>query len=169
MAQLQKITPFLWFEGQANEAAHHYVSLFPDSRILSSSPLPSGPAEGAAIVSFVLAGQEFTVVDDAHYRVSMSVGVGMIRGDYSADVTLADMEQETSLRMLVVGKGSAGSIQGNGQLRLSASNGGTSVELDGDAQVTGVVARVGQRLLSSVSRKMMDQFFSCLKTQIDGA
>ena len=113
--------------------------------------------------------KEFTVVDDAHYQVSMSVGVGMIRGDYSADVTLADMEQETSLRMLVVGKGSAGSIQGNGQLRLSASNGGTSVELDGDAQVTGVVARVGQRLLSSVSRKMMDQFFSCLKTQIDGA
>ena len=63
MAQFQKITPFLWFDGQADEAARLYVSLFPDSRIVSSSPLPSGPAEGAAIVSFVLAGQEFTALD----------------------------------------------------------------------------------------------------------
>lgn len=63
MAELQKITPFLWFDGQAREASELYVSLFPDSRIVSSSPLPSGPAEGAAIVSFVLAGQEFTALD----------------------------------------------------------------------------------------------------------
>ncbi len=63
MAELQKITPFLWFDGQAQAAAELYVSLFPDSRIVSSSPLPAGPAEGAAIVSFVLAGQEFTALD----------------------------------------------------------------------------------------------------------
>ena len=113
--------------------------------------------------------KDFVVVDDAHYRVSMSVGVGMIRGEYRADVTLSDMERESSLRMAVAGKGSAGSVQGDGRLRLGASNGGTAVSLEGDAQVTGVVARVGQRLLSSVSRKMLDQFFACLKTQIDGA
>lgn len=63
MAELQKITPFLWFDGQAEAAAELYVSLFPDSRIVSSSPLLSGPAEGAAVVSFVLAGQEFTALD----------------------------------------------------------------------------------------------------------
>ena len=63
MAELQKITPFLWFDGQARAAAELYVSLFPDSRIVSSSPLSSGPAEGAAVVSFVLAGQEFTALD----------------------------------------------------------------------------------------------------------
>ena len=63
MAEMQKITPFLWFDGQAQEAAELYVSLFPDSRIVSSSPLQAGPAEGAAVVSFVLAGQEFTALD----------------------------------------------------------------------------------------------------------
>ena len=63
MAELQKITPFLWFDGQAEAAAELYVSLFPDSRIVRSSPLEAGPAEGAAIVSFVLAGQEFTALD----------------------------------------------------------------------------------------------------------
>lgn len=63
MAELQKITPFLWFDGRAQEAADFYVSLFPDSRILSSSPLPGGQAAGAALVSFVLAGQQFTALD----------------------------------------------------------------------------------------------------------
>lgn len=63
MAELQKITPFLWFDGQAQEAAELYVSLFPGSRILSSAPLPAGPAEGSALVSFVLAGQQFTALD----------------------------------------------------------------------------------------------------------
>ena len=63
MAEFQKITPFLWFDGRAQEAAEFYVSLFPDSRIVNSTPLPSGPAEGAALVSFILAGQEFTALD----------------------------------------------------------------------------------------------------------
>ena len=63
MAKFQKITPFLWFDGQAQEAAELYVSLFPDSRIISSSPLTTGPAEGAALVSFILAGQQFTALD----------------------------------------------------------------------------------------------------------
>ena len=63
MPTLQKITPFLWFNGQALAAAQHYVGLFPDSRIVSSEPLDGGPGEGMMMVSFVLAGQEFTALD----------------------------------------------------------------------------------------------------------
>lgn len=36
---MQKITPFLWFDGNAEEAMHFYVSIFPDSRILSSNQM----------------------------------------------------------------------------------------------------------------------------------
>ncbi len=39
MAQLQKITPCLWFDHQAKEAAEYYCSLFKDSRITSSSEI----------------------------------------------------------------------------------------------------------------------------------
>ena len=58
-----KITPFLWFDGQAEAAARHYVSLFPDSRLLSVNPLPTGPGEGAALVEFELEGLKFTALD----------------------------------------------------------------------------------------------------------
>ena len=57
---MQKITPFLWFDGQAEEAAKYYVSLFPDSRIdrVTRSPAdtPSGPAGMVLTVEFTLCG-----------------------------------------------------------------------------------------------------------------
>ena len=58
---MQKITPFLWFDSQAEDAARFYVSLFPDSRIdrVTRSPAetPSGPA--GTTVAFTLAGTRF--------------------------------------------------------------------------------------------------------------
>ena len=60
---MQKIIPFLWFDGQAEEAARFYVALLPDSRIerVTRSPAdtPSGPAGMVLTVEFTLAGTRF--------------------------------------------------------------------------------------------------------------
>ena len=53
---MQKITPFLWFDTQAEEAMNFYVSLFKNSKVLSVSPGPNGIASS---VNFELEGQEF--------------------------------------------------------------------------------------------------------------
>jgi predicted 3-demethylubiquinone-9 3-methyltransferase (glyoxalase superfamily) len=45
MASLQRITPCLWFDGQGEEAAAHYVAIFPDSRIVSVSRFPEAGKE----------------------------------------------------------------------------------------------------------------------------
>ena len=63
MAITSKITPFLWFDEEAEEAARLYVSLFPNSELLSVNPLASGPGEGAALVEFDLEGMRFTALD----------------------------------------------------------------------------------------------------------
>ena len=63
MAITNKVTPFLWFDGQAEAAARHYVSLFPNSKLLGVHPLGAGPAEGAALVEFELEGLRFTALD----------------------------------------------------------------------------------------------------------
>lgn len=58
----QKITPFLWFDGQAEEAAAFYVSLFDDAKILDTTRYGEGghrPAGTVMTVTFQLAGQEF--------------------------------------------------------------------------------------------------------------
>ncbi len=57
---MKKITPFLWFDDQAEEAMNYYVSIFKNSRVLSVSPGPNGKA---FTVSFELDGQEFTALN----------------------------------------------------------------------------------------------------------
>ena len=56
----QKITPFLWFDGQAEEAAAFYVSIFPDSAVTGVTPGPDG---APLVVQFRLAGQEFLALN----------------------------------------------------------------------------------------------------------
>jgi predicted 3-demethylubiquinone-9 3-methyltransferase (glyoxalase superfamily) len=53
---MQKITPFLWFDGQAEEAAKFYVSIFKNSKVVRVSPGPNGKAMS---VVFQLDGQDF--------------------------------------------------------------------------------------------------------------
>jgi len=63
---MQKITTFLWFDNQAEEAANFYVSIFPNSKVLSSSrygegaPMPKGTV---MTMTFDLAGQEFIALN----------------------------------------------------------------------------------------------------------
>jgi predicted 3-demethylubiquinone-9 3-methyltransferase (glyoxalase superfamily) len=56
----QKISPCLWFDGKAEEAARFYVSVFPDSEILGVTP---GPTGAALVVRFRLAGIEFLALN----------------------------------------------------------------------------------------------------------
>lgn len=63
---MQKITPFLWYAKEAEEAAKLYTSIFPDSRIVRVTSMPSespsGPPGSVKIVEFVLFGQNFTAM-----------------------------------------------------------------------------------------------------------
>jgi predicted 3-demethylubiquinone-9 3-methyltransferase (glyoxalase superfamily) len=63
---MQKITPFLWYSNQAEEAATFYASIFPDSHVTRvvamPSESPSGPPGTVKIVEFVLFGQPFTAM-----------------------------------------------------------------------------------------------------------
>jgi predicted 3-demethylubiquinone-9 3-methyltransferase (glyoxalase superfamily) len=63
---MQKITPFLWYSTQAEEAAVFYASIFPNSRVTRvvalPSESPSGPPGSVKVVDFVLFGQPFVAM-----------------------------------------------------------------------------------------------------------
>jgi predicted 3-demethylubiquinone-9 3-methyltransferase (glyoxalase superfamily) len=63
---MHKISPFLWFESHAEEAANFYVSIFTDSKIVSVSRYPEGgpgPAGEVMVVEFQLEGQRFMALN----------------------------------------------------------------------------------------------------------
>ncbi|MDA1297358.1 MAG: carbon monoxide dehydrogenase subunit G [Chloroflexi bacterium] len=104
------------------------------------------------------------------YRAEMSVGFGMIRGKFSGSVAVEDKVEPESYRMLVDGKGAAGWLKGDGKLKLSeAGDGVTVVNVDGEASVGGLLARVGQRMVHNVANSLMKQFVQNVEKQMVAA
>jgi predicted 3-demethylubiquinone-9 3-methyltransferase (glyoxalase superfamily) len=79
MAKPQKITPFLWFDGNAEEAVEHYTSLFPGSQVTKVARWgKGGPApEGSVMnVTFELAGQSFIALNGGpHYKFTPAISL----------------------------------------------------------------------------------------------
>lgn len=80
--QQQKITPFLWYAKEAEEAAAFYTGIFPNSRITRVTALqsdsPSGPPGSVKVVEFTLFGQSFAAMsagplDPFNHAISLSV------------------------------------------------------------------------------------------------
>jgi predicted 3-demethylubiquinone-9 3-methyltransferase (glyoxalase superfamily) len=61
-ARISKITPFLWFDKRAGEAAKFYTSVFKGSRIKESTKLSNTPSGTVEIINIDLLGQEFTLM-----------------------------------------------------------------------------------------------------------
>ncbi len=79
---MQKITPFLWYHSQAEEAAAFYAGIFPDSRIESVTAMPSespsGPAGSVKVVDFDLCGQRFTAMTAANPPDTFNHAISMV-------------------------------------------------------------------------------------------
>jgi predicted 3-demethylubiquinone-9 3-methyltransferase (glyoxalase superfamily) len=59
---MQKITPHLWSDKEAKEAAEFYISLFPNSKVTNITTLHNTPSGDCDVVSFELAGQSFMTI-----------------------------------------------------------------------------------------------------------
>jgi predicted 3-demethylubiquinone-9 3-methyltransferase (glyoxalase superfamily) len=73
---IQKITPFLWFDNQAEEAASFYVSIFPNAKVLKVVRYgAAGPGPPAAMtVDFQLEGQSFTALNGGpHFKFTEAI------------------------------------------------------------------------------------------------
>lgn len=57
----QKITPNLWFDGNAKEAINYYISVFPDSKVISTEYYPNSTEEGLADFQKNMAGKELAI------------------------------------------------------------------------------------------------------------
>jgi predicted 3-demethylubiquinone-9 3-methyltransferase (glyoxalase superfamily) len=67
MTKLQKITPNLWFDKEASEAAKFYTSIFKDSKIKNSTLIHNTPSGTAEIITLDILGQEFIFISAGPY------------------------------------------------------------------------------------------------------
>jgi uncharacterized protein len=100
------------------------------------------------------------------YQARLTVGIAMVKGKYSGSVALSEKEPPQRFKMQVEGKGTGGFMQGIGLLELSDDPQGTKVTYQGDVQIGGPIASVGQRLLDGAVKMMVGQFFSAVNKQL---
>jgi len=99
------------------------------------------------------------------YRVKLTMTVSASTGSYEGTVAIVDKEPPRSYKLLIQGSGRSGFVRGEARLELTEEQGKTIVNVQGTAEVGGLIARVGQRMLGSVSKMMMDRFFNCLQSK----
>ncbi len=96
------------------------------------------------------------------YTGDITMGVGVIKGLFHADVALSDLDPPHSLRLTGGAKGALGASQGEALVRLVERDGGTQIDYRYGANVSGKVAAVGGRMLEGAARVLIGEFFKRL-------
>jgi uncharacterized protein len=107
-----------------------------------------------------------TPIGEDRYEAVLALAVASITGTYKGTIAIADKQPPRSYTMTVEGSGAPGFVKGRSAITLTDEGGRTRVDVAGEVQVGGTVARVGQRLLAGVSKMMMDRFWACLQAKV---
>lgn len=103
------------------------------------------------------------------YAMTVTAGVAAIKGTYSGSCKLSDLQPHQSLVMKLQGAGAPGTIGADVSVGFAdTGDGRTTITYDADAVVGGMVGGVGQRMLTSVSRRMAGEFFGNVDSAIAG-
>ena len=104
---------------------------------------------------------------DGSYHAELKISMGAVKGSYQGRVEILDPVPPERYRMKVQGQGTNGFVKGEGTLTLSDDGAAaTKISYSGDAQVGGVIASVGQRLIHAAAHQIADHFFQELVKQI---
>jgi carbon monoxide dehydrogenase subunit G len=112
--------------------------------------------------------EKLETVGPDKYRVAIKFVLAAFSNSYAGGVELSEKKPPVSLRMKVEGKGGPGFMRGEGTLTLKENKTGTEVQYAGEAQVGGLIAAVGQRMIEAAARRIIGQFFESAEEQLRG-
>lgn len=106
-------------------------------------------------------------IGEDRYEMGLKLQVGSVSGSYLGTVALRDKREPECFVLEVEGEGSIGFMKGSARFELaSVDEASTTIKYEGSGEVGGVVAGVGQRVLSGVAKFLVGQFFKALDKQV---
>ncbi|HLR84252.1 MAG TPA: carbon monoxide dehydrogenase subunit G [Nocardioidaceae bacterium] len=104
------------------------------------------------------------------YAMTITAGVASIKGTYAGTCELRDLKPHDSLVLKAAGSGAPGTVSTDVAVGFADQGDGTTrITYDADAVVGGMVGGVGQRMLTSVSKRMAGEFFGSVDDVLTGA
>ncbi len=98
-------------------------------------------------------------IGDDEYEMKMKMAIASFSGLFTGKVKIVDANPPESFRLLVEGSGKVGFLKGQGLLTLAPLDDSTEITYDGDVNVGGTIAAVGQRLIDTTSKMIIKKFF----------
>lgn len=136
--------------------------------------VPVGKAWGglldpAVLVRTIPGCEQLRATGENAYAMTVTAGVASITGTYSGSCVLTDLNPHESMVMKLDGAGAPGTIGATVNVRFADHGDSTTISYDADAVVGGMVGGVGQRMLTSVSKRMAAEFFGNVDRVLTGA
>jgi uncharacterized protein len=128
-------------------------------------PFPVGQVWDALLDPQVLVAtipgcERLETTGEHQYAMTVTAGVAAIKGTYTGSCALGDLKDHESLVMKLKGAGAPGTVDATVDVAFTDLGAeGTRISYEADATVGGMVGGVGQRMLSSVSKRMAAEFF----------
>ena len=105
------------------------------------------------------------------YRAQFAIKMGPINSTFGGTLRVVDRHAPGSFRLLVDIAGKAGTVAAEATVAAASTAGAdaeqTRVTFTADARLTGLLVRMGQRVLSGVGRLLTKQFFQALEQEIE--
>jgi len=106
-------------------------------------------------------------VGENQFEGTVKLGMAGIKGVYSGKIRLEDVDAPRYYKLVAAGKGSNGVVDAVGTVELvSQPDGQTLLKYGGEAQIGGMLASVGQRLIEGAARQLIGQSLKALEQQI---
>ena len=123
----------------------------------------------AVLVRSIPGCERLETTGENSYSMTVTVGVAAIKGTYSGSCSISDLDEHRSLRLQGSGSGAPGTISADVTVRFSDNGDGTTtLTYDADTVIGGMIGGVGQRMLTSVSRRMAAEFFGAVEQVMTG-
>lgn len=111
--------------------------------------------------------EKLAEIGENQYEGLIKIGIAGIKGSYSGKIRLEDIDAPRYYKLVAAGKGSNGVVDAIGTVELeSMPDGKTLLKYGGEAQIGGMLASVGQRLIDGASRQLIGQALKALEAQI---
>ena len=108
-------------------------------------------------------------ISEHQFTAHIKVKIGPISSKFKSTLELFDLKEPDGYKFRVQGSGKKGSMNGQGEIKLLSNGSGTGFTFIAEGNVTGLIARVGQRLIEAAGKKLMDQGFENFKNRVMGS
>jgi hypothetical protein len=112
--------------------------------------------------------QSLKQINKNEYEATITLRIGPVSGSFAGNLKITNEKPPESCTLIVDGKGAAGFLSGTGNVHFTDLGDGTTLmKYDGDVNIGGTLASVGQRMIDSVSKIIIKTGFGILDKALE--